>query len=489
MSIGKVYVNPNNVNNKKHTDIIYSGKMPLNISDYTNTLSRLNVFLKDNSVKIEDLFDNLNIFIDINELRQIFKNIDFVLSYDELDFLFEYNNPNLSEGYLSGKTFLNNFKNYVDFDNKKDSFNYENNLNKSNNNYNYYNNTIHNYKKENRNNICNNKSNKNEDNKKIQTNKLKKDLIINNNLYKNCENEVLEILKNEELNSFRNINNRTIKSKQANIPLSKNNRLVPLTSKGRINNKQNNKIGIENNINKYNNQRPLTTIVFGSNKSKLNNNNNNIKINNKSKDTKKTELIKKRRTPRKSAHQLIKETLIKKKAEDELMKLSIDKRDKEFERDCIIKMNEANSICEKLNVPVSYTVYISDDHEGNLMCRLYNRLTMTTSDINLKQFMFDYKKLKKQIKIKQMSDDRKEFKSKSNLNEDNNNNNNNKEKFNMLLLNKNQRQEEIKRVLKESIILKMQLKSQLCALREKEVVDKEIIDSNIKLTNLNINEI
>ena len=47
-----------------------------------------------------------------------------------------------------------------------------------------------------------------------------------------------------------------------------------------------------------------------------------------------------------------------------------------------------------------------------------------------------------------------------------------------------ERQEEIKRILIESIISKQKLKKQLKALRDKKIKDGKLIRDNLKLTNL-----
>lgn len=49
------------------------------------------------------------------------------------------------------------------------------------------------------------------------------------------------------------------------------------------------------------------------------------------------------------------------------------------------------------------------------------------------------------------------------------------------------RQEEIKRILLESIISKDKLKRQLRALRDKKIKDGKLISDNLKLTNLDDN--
>jgi hypothetical protein len=61
--------------------------------------------------------------------------------------------------------------------------------------------------------------------------------------------------------------------------------------------------------------------------------------------------------------------------------------------------------------------------------------------------------------------------------------------FNILKFSRKQRQEEIKKVLISSIKLKMTLKKQLKALRDKNLIDRGIISANLRLTNLDDNNI
>lgn len=119
------------------------------------------------------------------------------------------------------------------------------------------------------------------------------------------------------------------------------------------------------------------------------------------------------------------------------------------------------------------------------MCKIYNKILNSTNDVDLKSFLFDYKKLKKQLKLQEMKESRQELQIKSKEKVINKDQSSNK----LLDLNRQMRQEKIKKVLKDSILLKIQLKSQLKALREKEIIDKEIIDSNIRISNLQLEDI
>ncbi len=94
---------------------------------------------------------------------------------------------------------------------------------------------------------------------------------------------------------------------------------------------------------------------------------------------------------------LLEEKTRKRKAEDEIVKLALEKRNKEYERECIKKMSEANHIAEKVGIMKSYSAHL-DEIEG-LICRVFDRETKTVSELNLKKFLFEYKKLKKYWKV------------------------------------------------------------------------------------------
>ena len=393
-------------------------------------IENLRDFIKSKNLKKEDLFESLSTYITLEEFKQVFKNISFEITKQDINALFTHNNSTYDEGFISGKIFLDNFNNMLNLESKQHSFTYE----------------------EMKVNTSINKSVKNKESNKS---------VINNNKFKEYTSEIMSIIKTQEEKDYES---RKQKLQSARLP-SKNpinkNKLAPLTATRRIN--PNIEKGQELQSGKSRDKqvtfRPKTSLQSGKQ--------NKIK-------------------PR-SAKEFMIETFRKKEAEEELIKLSIEKRNKEFERDCILKMSEANKICEKLKIPLSYTVYISEEQSGVLICRMYNKVLNSTADLDLKSFLFDYKKLKKQIKIKELKDSRAEIvpavkkEEEVNITE--------QAIIDLTLLNRAKRQEVIKKVLKESILLKMQLKSQLKALREKEIIDKEIIDSNIRITNLNIEEI
>lgn len=121
------------------------------------------------------------------------------------------------------------------------------------------------------------------------------------------------------------------------------------------------------------------------------------------------------------------------------------------------------------------------------MCKMFNKIMGKTTDLSFKDFLFEYKKIKKIVVTKEKNDYWKEGKTIT------------KKvqevpitvtyRKDLLQLNRKERHEEIKKVLQESIKLKVQLKKQLKALKEKEIIDPEIIDSNLRLSNLDIFDI
>ena len=98
-------------------------------------------------------------------------------------------------------------------------------------------------------------------------------------------------------------------------------------------------------------------------------------------------------------------------------------------------------------------------------------------DINLKQFLIEFKKLEKLInqekereKYKNIED--KELIEKKSREED------------FFRMDRDEKHKIIKKILKESIQLKLQLKKQLKALRDKKLIDLDTLNKNLKLTNL-----
>ncbi len=80
-----------------------------------------------------------------------------------------------------------------------------------------------------------------------------------------------------------------------------------------------------------------------------------------------------------------------------MIKLALERGKKESERDCIKKMTEANQMAETLGIMKSFSAYL-DENEG-LVCKVYDKITRDVTELNLKKFLFEYKKLKKLFKV------------------------------------------------------------------------------------------
>ena len=172
----------------------------------------------------------------------------------------------------------------------------------------------------------------------------------------------------------------------------------------------------------------------------------------------------------------LKQTLQRMQLEEEMIRLTIDKRDKEFQRDCVKKMVLANEYAEKLNIPKSYSAY-SEEGENTIICRVFSKTVKDFKDINLKQFLIEFKKLEKLIN---QQNEREKYK--DNVNKEMYERKEREEDF--FKMDRNDKHKIIKKILKESIQLKLQLKKQLKALRDKKLIDLDTINKNLKLTNL-----
>lgn len=210
------------------------------------------------------------------------------------------------------------------------------------------------------------------------------------------------------------------------------------------------------------NVRPLTNAV---------NNKNQIEIN-----------IKTKYTRANSSQKYLQQTLMKKKAEEEMIKLAIEKKKKENERDCIKKMTEANNIAEDLGINKTYSAYI-DELDNTLSCKVFYKDTKKTVEIDLKDFLHDYKKLTKLAKVINFNFQQKET---SNYYKESNEKKLvwSKSKDNLLAYGREVRQKKIKEVLIDSLVLKMKLKRQLKILRDKNLVSPSVVAANLKLINL-----
>jgi hypothetical protein len=169
-------------------------------------------------------------------------------------------------------------------------------------------------------------------------------------------------------------------------------------------------------------------------------------------------------------------TLKKRLAEEELLRLELEKRSREYEIESINKMDEANKITETLGRPYVYTAYKNEEENDNtLVCRIYNKDNKLHEDIDLKRFNMEFKKLKKMLNLNQ--------KQKYYANAEDVKTNDNP----FLNLQRRDRQEKIRQLLIQELESKVKLKRQLKAMRDKKIVDEIIIKSNLRFTNLDDN--
>ena len=249
----------------------------------------------------------------------------------------------------------------------------------------------------------------------------------------------------------------------------------------------------EKEINKGNKKRPQTTNILqkeARDKNNINKNNNNENDNNEvSKESsetskfssrpqtsKKLAPVKKKEQKQKKVNYL-RQTLQKDLLEEDMIKLTIEKRDKEFQRECVRKMVLANDYAEVLKIPKSYSAYC-EEGDSTILCRVYDKNSKNFEDVNLKQFLIEFKKLQKLINQEKEREKYKEQKIEVVKVS------NNKNETDFFKMNREQKHKVIKQILKESLELKIQLKKQLKALRDKNLIDNDTINKNLKLTNL-----
>lgn len=78
--------------------------------DYKHIIQRLQTFISENNIALNEFCDNLNLFLDFNAFKDLFKKINFIINNSEAKILFNYNNPDKQEGYIKMQNFENNFK-------------------------------------------------------------------------------------------------------------------------------------------------------------------------------------------------------------------------------------------------------------------------------------------------------------------------------------------------------------------------------------------
>jgi len=131
-----------------------------------------------------------------------------------------------------------------------------------------------------------------------------------------------------------------------------------------------------------------------------------------------------------------------------------------------------------ININKAFSAFINESY-GTLMCRMHDRETLDSQELEYKKFVIEYRKLNK---IKDQRDAAKLWKLEhEKIPED-------KEKdeyaHHQNKDNKKKMQDDIKATLIDSIISKRKLKKQLKSLKDKKIKDEKLINDNLKLTNL-----
>lgn len=279
-------------NNRKETNEDHP-KTEANDINVGNVTEKFNKFISKNKIARNEFCDNSNIYLDQAEFKELFKKVRFEISTNELNFLFTHNNPNLEEGYI----LMNNFLTHNEFNWK------ELQIGRVDTNY---------------------------DIKKI------------NQDFKQLNDEVLDIVKNDLIQTYNAQSNNANKTHNKRIFSSttqntkkkeiridsgtSTNKMVPMSTMSNS---------------KFNNTRPFSSIIKINQSSMY-----NLDMTAQSKP----DPIKK----------LLNEKLKKQREEDENMQKTINKKNIDFLNDCLKKIVEANKMSQDLYKNKVYTS-IKDD--------------------------------------------------------------------------------------------------------------------------------
>ena len=421
---------------KYHRDRVQSGKKeekeqkqeePKQI-DENALLQKINEHFEKRQITKKEFSDNQNVFLPLDEFFELFKNIHLDLKDEEINYLFNNKNPNKNDGYIYFNTFLDNYD-FKFYPGESTLINKSNTDNQSNHS-NYTSLLL--TKQE-----------------KIITPAVQNEF----NLFKNDILNIVEESKNPHaknqlppLKKEHPQKSGSRRTSQNNTSARKDEKKIPL---------------LEKEVSKTQTKESNTTKRKPQSAMKINN-------------YSKTGAI----PTEKKKHKVnyLKQTLQRMQLEEEMIRLTIDKRDKEFQRDCVKKMVLANEYAEKLNIPKSYSAY-SEEGENTIICRVFSKTVKDFKDINLKQFLIEFKKLEKLIN---QQNEREKYKD----NKDKEVHERRGKEEDFFKMDRNDKHKIIKKILKESIQLKLQLKKQLKALRDKKLIDLDTINKNLKLTNL-----
>ena len=421
---------------KYHRDRVQSGKKekeqkktePQEI-DENALLQKINEHFDKRQITKKEFSDNQNVFLPLDEFFELFKNIHLDLSDDEINYLFTNKNPNKNDGYIYFNTFLDNYE-FKFYPGESTLINKSNTDNQSqHSNY-----------------------------TSLLLNKPERITPAIQNEFNIFKNDILNIV--EESKNPHQIKKRLPplkKENQSGHEKQSSKKLSQNRSSSRREEGKN--TFLEKEISKTQSKETISRKKPQSAFKVTNNSKTGIPA-----------------TQKKPKVNYLKQTLQRMMLEDEMVKLTIDKRDKEFQRDCVKKMVLANEYSEKLGLPESYSAF-SEEGENTIICRVFTKTVKDYKDINLKQFLIEFKRLEKLLKQRE---ERGKYK-----------NNNVKEIYetkgkeeDFFKMDRSDKHKIIKKILKESIQLKLQLKKQLKALRDKKLIDLDTLNKNLKLTNL-----
>ena len=419
----KINQRPQSKNQRDRTQNKNSGKdkdKEDNKIDEKELINKINEHFNKKQITKKEFTENQNVFLPLDEFFELFKNIHLDLLNDEINYLFNNKNPNKDDGYIYFNTFIDNynFEFYPGESTLINGTNTDNNKNESSNS---------NY----------------------------------TSLLLNKQDKVTPVILNE-FTSFKNdILNIVEESKKQQTTTKK--KLPPI-------NKTQTTLKNEKDILKEIKDKDYSK--RNRSKSKTN---QRVKPQSANKGINDSKATQPKAKPRIN---YLKHTNERIRLEEDMIKLTIEKRDKEFQRDCVKKMVLANEYAEQLGIPNSYSAY-SEEGENTIICRVFSKTIKDYKDINLKQFLIEFKKLEKAIN---QQNEREKYKENKEKKEIVYSSSNKEEDF--FKMDREDKHKIIKKILKESIQLKLQLKKQLKALRDKKLIDIDTLNKNLKLTNL-----
>ena len=398
--------------------------------DEKSIIDKINNHFNKKQITKKEFSDNQNVFLPLDEFFELFKNIHLDLSNEEINYLFNNKNPNKNDGYIYFNTFIDNYN--FEFYPGESTL-----INKSNEDQNKNESSHSNYTS-------------------LLLNKPDKITPAIQNEFSSFKNDILNIV--EESKKPQTAKKKLPPIKEGSHRDSKAKQIQPKTKneKNILNEIRDNNINLNKSKKEIKRKPQSAYKAINGSKAQTGPNQKKHKVN------------------------YLKQTLQRQMLEEEMIKLTIDKRDKEFQRDCVKKMVLANEYAEKLGVPKSYSAF-SEEGENTIICRVFSKTIKDYKDINLKQFLIEFKKLEKSIN---QQNEREKYKENKEIREITSTSNNRGKEEDFFKMDRDDKHKIIKKILKESIQLKLQLKKQLKALRDKKLIDIDTLNKNLKLTNL-----